>query len=92
MGIIFQRGKIIVTEMFTFIVLDTLKILKLWVGRTEFLKEIVLSCSSTIDVLYEATMAFILLTLYWIILSDGKSGSLSNAISQFLPRFKKKIA
>ena len=54
MGIIFQRGKIIVTEMFTFIVLDTLKILKLWVGRTEFLKEIVLSCSSTIDVLYES--------------------------------------
>ena len=40
--------------MFTFIVLDTLKILKLWVGRTEFLKEIVLSCSSTIDVLYES--------------------------------------
>ena len=46
-----SEKKIIVTEMLTFIVLETLKILKLWVGRTEFLKEMVLSCSSTINVL-----------------------------------------
>ena len=30
MGIIFQREKIIVTELFTFVILDTLRILTLW--------------------------------------------------------------